>query len=554
MFNSPPATHNEALARIYARYDAAISSGDFLPFVYPWGSVGALACLLYLLIPHHNSPFLKSLRFPVWAFNAYCSVHAVLYCRARNMAPAFGVGLISSWSLLWTFTLLVVHDAQTDFARIERAEGAFATLRSNGSASANGATLKDKPQDEPLAVSTIKDIDLTAERKKLGTTAGPTQRKGTFAWQHYPLSPFIERLDWVADVFCNFRGMGWSWRIPGLAPPPRWVQQQLHANSGTPVPPAVAADETHVGLDGTRQPQTRREALSYALRTLVIGYLLLDFLKVVVLHDPYFWGVIDAPPPSFLPSFIRTSPILTRIYRLLITLNAIKWALTSIFALAPLFFVGLLGPRIIGARASPWMYPDTFGSFRTILDKGLGGWWGSWWHQTFRFAFESPSKKLISLLNLDRRSVPCKFLQLSIAFFLSGALHAAGSSTQSGATYPLSGPFLFFMTQPLGIVLQLLLTASLRKTGVVTPKTPKLMRQLGNFFYVHVWFFFTAPLLADDFARGGIWLFEPVPISPLRALGFGDADSSWNCWKERESADWVRWHRGEHWWQSGIAF
>ncbi|EKG15922.1 hypothetical protein MPH_06888 [Macrophomina phaseolina MS6] len=555
MASHAPATHNEALAQIYARYDQAISSGDFLPFVYPWGSFGALACFLYLLIPHFNSPVLKGLRFPVWAFNAYCSIYAILYCRARNMAPAFGVGLISSWSLLWTFTLLVVHDAQTDFARIERTEGACARLRNTGSATANGAALKDKPHDDSLTVSTIKDADLAAEQKKLGTTAGPAQRTGIFAWQHFPLSPFIERLDWVADVFCNFRGMGWNWRIPGLAPPPRWVQQQLHANSGTPAPDdTTTSDETHIGLDGTHQPQTRREALFASLRTLVTGYLILDFLKVIVLHDPYFWGVIDAPPPTFLPVLIRTSPTLTRIYRLLITLNAIKWALTSIFALAPLFFLGILGPRAIGARASPWMYPSTFGSYTTVLDKGLGGWWGSWWHQTFRFAFSSPSQKLAGRLGLPRRHPLTKLLHLSTAFLLSGLLHAAGSTTQSGATHPLSGPLLFFASQPLGIALQLLLASLLRRAGVVTPRTPRALRQLGNFLYVHAWFFATAPLLADDFARGGIWLFEPVPLSPLRALGLGDADSGWNCWKGKAGADWVRWHQGKRWWESGIAF
>ncbi|KAL1613542.1 hypothetical protein SLS54_010513 [Diplodia seriata] len=551
MLTRPPATHSEALAQIYARYDAAISSGDFVPFVYPWAAFGALLCFVYLLVPHYNSPFLKSLRYPVWALNAYWSVHAVLYTRARNIAPAFGVGLLSSWSLLWTFTLLVAHDAQTDFARIERTEGASASLRSNGSAASNGTTVKDKPPSDSLTVLTIKDVDLAAERKRLGTTAGPSQRKGTFAWQHFPLSPFIERLDWVADVFCNFRGMGWNWRISGLAPPPRWVQEQLHANSGTPL---SSKPDTHRGADGTRQPQTRGEALRAGWTTLVTGYLLLDLFKVVVLHDAYFWGVIDAPAPAFLPSFVRASPVLTRTYRLLVTLSAIKWALTAIFALAPIAFVGLLGPRVIGARACAWMYPDTFGAFTpTVLDKGLAGWWGGWWHQTFRFAFAAPSKRLIAALSLPPRSLPAKAIQLLTAFALSGCLHAAGSYTQAGRTHPLSGPFAFFVLQAFGVVAQMLLVRALARV-VVPPGTPRWVRRAGNFAFVHVWFYYTAPLLADDFARGGIWLFEPVPLSPLRAMGFGDTDAHWNCWRSREGSDWVRWVSGRRWWESGVAF
>lgn len=564
MFNRPPATHNEALARVYARYDAAIGSGDFVPNVYPWAMLGALTCFVYLLVPHYNSPFLKSLRFPVWIFNACCSIYSIFYCRARNAAPAFGVGLISSWSMLWTFTLLVVHDAQTDFARIERTEGASASLRTNGSTHPNGSThangsastngdaasnASSREKKAPLStVLTIKDVDLSTERKKLGTTAGPRQRTGTFTWQHFPLSPFAERLDWVADVFCNFRGMGWNWRISGLAPPPRWVQQQLHENAGTP----LSDKDTHVGLDGTRRPHTRREALRAAWFTLVTSYLTLDLFKVIVIHDPYFWGFVDAPGPSFLPSFILNSPILLRLFRLLISLNAIKMALTAIFSLAPIFFVGILGPRAIGARGEPWMFPDTFGSFRTVLDKGLAGWWGSWWHQTFRFAFNAPSKLVITCLHLNHRSLPARFLQLLIAFILSGCLHAAGSLTQAGHTTPLPGPFCFFFLQAFGIVGQGLLVQVLKSAGVVQ-RCPKLVRQLANFVAVHVWFYFTAPLLTDDFARGGLWLFEPVPLSPLRALGFGDADSHWFCWKAREGSDWFRWHSGKHWWESGIA-
>ena len=63
---------------------------------------------------------------------------------------------------------------------------------------------------------------------------GPGKCHGDFAWQPYPLPPFIERLDWVLDIFYNSRGMGWNWRISGL--PPRFrsssakTQVQIHRN------------------------------------------------------------------------------------------------------------------------------------------------------------------------------------------------------------------------------------------------------------------------------------------------------------------------------------
>ncbi|KAF2087610.1 hypothetical protein K490DRAFT_41473 [Saccharata proteae CBS 121410] len=551
-----PSSPYEQLAHLHAKYDADISSGQYEPFVYPWSSFGALAVFVYLLIPHHNSRFLKLLRYPVWAFNAYFSVYTILHCRARNSAPAFSIGLISAWSIIWTATILLVHDAQTEFQRIERSEGGVSAnfQSSSNKSTENGNAATTKAPNGISPVTTIKDVELATETKKLGSKAGPANRKGMFVWQHFPLTPFIERLDWVADLFCNFRGMGWNWRISGLAPPPLWVQKELQKDTGFP----PEDKDTHVGSDGTRRYHTRKEVLWAGLKTFVWGYIQLDALKVIALLDPYMWGVVPvddtASAPTFLPSLVRTSPVLIKGFRLLVSLFCIKVALQTIFALAPLFFVGVVGTKWLGARAEPWMYPDTYGSFRMVLNKGLAGWWGGWWHQTFRFAFEAPSRRLITSLNLNRRSLPAKALQLLTAFALSGSLHASGSYTQLGHTHPISGPLVFFTSQALGIVVQIVLSTFLDKAGI-TAKTPRLVRQLTNFAYVHVWFFYTAPLLCDDFARGGLWMMEPVPVSFLRLAGVGDGRFGWWCWGTSEEAgDWFRWHRGRHWWQSGIAF
>jgi len=61
--------------------------------------------------------------------------------------------------------------------------------------------------------------------------------------------------------------------------------------------------------------------------------------------------------------------------------------------------------------------------------------------------------------------------------------------------------------------------------------------------------YFTAPLLVDDFARGGIWLFEPVPFSLFRGLGLGSEGDGWWCC----GGGLVEWRSGEGWWDTGIA-
>ena len=111
------------------------------------------------------------------------------------------------------------------------------------------------------------------------------------------------------------------------------------------------------------------------------------------------------------------------------------------------------------------------------------------------------------------------------------------------------GPFRFFLLQPLGILAQTAIGSQLKKAGI-TDRIPKPLKQLSNFLVVFAWMYFTAPLLVDDFAKGGVWLFEPLAISPLRQLGFGAKDDNgWDLWYGL-----VFWRQGKHWWDTGLAF
>jgi len=216
--------------------------------------------------------------------------------------------------------------------------------------------------------------------------------------------------------------------------------------------------------------------------------------------------------------------------------------------LGPVFFVGILGPKVVGTRGEAWMNPaDMFGDFNHVLDSGLAGWWGAWWHQTFRVTFQQPGDWLVASLGLKQRSITGKLVSTWMAFFLSGVLHASGSYTQLGDTHPFTGPMAFFMLQALGVTVQMTLVQLLKSAGV-TQHVPKSIRRIANLVITIGWLYFTAPLLVDDFARGGIWLFEPVPISIFRGLGLGPKGAGWWCWDGL-----VAWRTGKSWWDSGIA-
>ncbi|KAL6164863.1 hypothetical protein ACJQWK_09582 [Exserohilum turcicum] len=400
--------------------------------------------------------------------------------------------------------------------RIERTQGVFGS-----------DVLREKMKDHADASAETKETNAANSIREdlVNGSSGPRERHGEFAWQPYPLAPLIERLDWVLDVFYNFRGMGWNWRTSALPPPPKSIQSQLRRNSSTRVP--RHSYKAHSGQ--LKQYVLRAELLRSNTWTLIKGYLMLDALKTVMMYDPYFWGYVHRPPPSHFPWVLTNSPVLTHTYRLFLSMLGIKYALQSVFCLPPLFFSGILSPSLLGARAEPWMYPETWGPYSVVLDKGLAGWWGNWWHQTFRFAFQEPSRKLIELLGLHKTGAVAKALQLFIAFFLSGFVHAIGSVTCVGDTDPLRGPMAFFLLQAVAMFAEQCLSQAASAAGIGR-NLPSWLIKGWKFVYVHVWFYWTAHLICNDFAKGGIWLLEPVPFSLLRGLGLGadEKDGWWN--------------------------
>lgn len=522
-------------------YYDLIDSGKAHAFLYPWGSLGFLIVFLYLLIDHRQWRYRRITNWIVWLATTLAHCWYIAKGRARNPASAFGVGIISCFIIQYCFAVLVADDCQTDFQRIERSEALTsepAPGQPNGHAT-NGdfrrrAGFNDKAPAKGRQM-----------RIKESNVLGPHQRRGPLFWQGFPQGPWLERMDWIVDVFTSFRGVGWSWQTSGVPPPPKWVQAQLRGELDA----EVHDEPPQVGRTGIRRLNSRQAVIRESIKCLIIGYITLDALKTLGIHDPWFLGHMDSSLPSFIPALIRDSAVLTRCYRLLICLGAMYTALWSIFKAGPLFWCGILGPRIAGVRGEPWMNPiDFFGSFTPVLDQGLAGWWGAWWHQTFRFVFEQPANVIRRLTGVEKRSIPGRLISLYTAFFLSGCLHASGSYTQLGDTRPLLGPMRFFLLQALGITVQTFLAQQLKAAGL-SERLPKPIKRLGNLVIVHVWLYFTAPFLCDDFARGGIWLFEPVPISIFRGLGLGPLGEGWWCWWNGI----VRWHSGKHFWETGIA-
>ena len=519
IFNPAPTSHYDVLRRFQERLDAGLASGEYKPFVWPYRALGPNLLILYLLLPPTESKIVFYARYPLFAFIIYSSVDSILVCRSSMVAVGYGIGLLNAWAILWSATLIIWNDARRDFKRIEK----------HDLADENHSF--DQAKETSTGAEKVTDGALRARRVdgEFKGSSGSMQEDGkrpesskreVYVWQSLPPNLY-HRLDWVCDLVCNFRGVRWKHQISSLPPPPPHIQSSLQEHSI-----ATADAGTHL----TRTDLIRRDLPNFLLCLITV-----DVLKTVTLQDPYYWGLPPSTPSPF--PFPRLS-------RVLLSLSCVYTALLTIFLLSPLVFGVLLGPNILGQHAWPWLYPSFFGSPIQLYRKGLAGLWSQWWHQLFRYAFEQAGEFTGGVTGWEQKSQKGTLLRVTVAFACSGALHACASYTTLGDSRPMYGSFGFFMLQPVGIIAQRAVSGWMRSRGL-RAKIPAWMRGIGNLLVVLAWCYLVGPMVADDFAASGVWLFEPLPISPIRALRGGE------FWRWGGSL--LRWHSADRWWQSGLA-
>ncbi|KAL2036941.1 hypothetical protein N7G274_010366 [Stereocaulon virgatum] len=515
-----PTSPQQVLAQYQQRFDDALATGQNTPFVYPYNAFGPYLLILYLCLPPSKSSIVYYARYPLFAIIVYLSVTAIVQCRSSMVTVGYGIGLLNAWAILWSATLIIFNDARADFKRIEEHESEAEEL--------SGRLPNGDDQDNATGVD-LSDGHAVKSRHPDGAVNQPEQmskesiatKSRHFTWQTLPAS-FLHRLDWVLDVVSNFRGVRWNHQISGMAPPP----PQICSTIKDPKPPEHN-EQSHL---------TRADLIRRDLPAFIACYLVQDTLKYITLQDPYFWSLSPKTPSPFpYPRAART----------LLSLIFVYTSLLIIFLLAPLVFGVLLGPKRIGQHAWPWLYAPYFGPISQVWQKGLAGLWGGWWHQVFRYAFEQAGEFAGRCTGLSEKSQLGAMLRVVVAFACSAVLHGCAAYSTLGNTKPISASFAFFMLQPVGIIGQRALSAWLKKAGV-REKIPKWLRGLGNVIVVVVWCSLTGPLVADDFAATGLWLYEPVPVSFIRGL----RGEGWWRWGGR----WMWWYSAERWWQNGLAF
>ncbi|KAL2165140.1 hypothetical protein VTH06DRAFT_436 [Thermothelomyces fergusii] len=550
--------------RYRAAFKAALEAGEVRPLVIPWSLVGSFFLpLVYLSIPHVNRPWLYRMRWLVAGAVIYLNVRLLQTTSAINESVAYGAGLLAAWGTMNALRLLIFTRPQWDAARVER---------------------RPRRPGVRLGEETEKQAAMVPPDESVAASLAHSE----YFWQPFPATgSLLTRLGWTADLMTAFRGAGWNCAISSIPHPP-FPPKKKKKLEGEPVRLDLIPLASRTGI--ARSP-TYASFLRSRLLELTLSYLTIDFWTITCRRDPYFvlgpdYRLYSYPLPAFysrlpfpqltIPFFARSLFAITGIIAALrLYVSALQ--LVIVFPLRGLF----------GVRAELWQHPSLFGGFvPSVLDRGLAGFWGGWWHQTFRAGFVAPARWLLRQhghvhhrhhhhhhhdCHRNHQSNPSTrenrtaqmLLESFLAFALSGLLHSAGGYTAVSRTTRFWTPILFFVLQPVGIVLQAAATSLAQRlasssSSVLAGSSPKerpprWLRRAANLGFTVLWLDLTAWGLVDDLSRAGLWLFEPVPVSPFRILGFGaPGDSRW--WRWDSVGYGLGWHtgRGGRWWESGV--
>lgn len=158
----------------------------------------------------------------------------------------------------------------------------------------------------------------------------------------------------------------------------------------------------------------------------------------------------------------------------------------------------------------------------------------------------APAVAVIDIYPIQPSGLIARTLAFVIPFSVSGAIHASGSYSMWGDIKPMN-TLPFFVLQPAGIAMEAFGSLALKRSGLDTKIPGPVVRMIRISFIVPC-FLKTFPLLADDFARGDLFLAEPFPFNVLQVLGLGGEVRSHRFWRDSG----IHWQTGQTWWQSGL--
>ncbi|KAI9714612.1 MAG: hypothetical protein M1828_001149 [Chrysothrix sp. TS-e1954] len=418
-----------------------------------------------------------------------------------------GVDVISVDALLWALFLLALKDPRREFKRIWR-------LRPSEAAKLDDLVLVSEDQDGPRANG---DAKFSVESEEAtGSSSDDDRRLAKDAPRVYAQTHptgALPRIKWTLNLLASTRLHRW------LINDPHHDRHQLRLAS---------------------QPSpTRTSFVLLLLLPLCTNVFLIAPLTIQLFrHDAYFLTSLPVSTPFHpTPSTPTTTAFLQRALppRLLRTLTLGLYAhhaLSMGFLLpAPLVVIGnyLTLSTLPPSTWSPHTLPAYFGPFTSVLDTGLKGLWGRWWHQHMRVMASAPGDWVADRLGLAGSGRPRWALKVVSGFGFSGLTHMGLVPPLIRGTGPLRcGIAGFFWMQGLGVLVE-------SAVGVVwgawvgggrKGDRGWVMRGL-RLGWVLVWLCVSIPLLRAPFRELGWWMLYPPPDGWVAPWFQGLLDGRW---------------------------
>jgi hypothetical protein len=337
-------------------------------------------------------------------------------------------------------------------------------------------------------------------------------------WQPYPRKR-LHRLSWVLGLLFTARGSAWNWRVDTLSSLPVELQYS--------------------------KPHPRRRirvffntpchGLFSHVADALMSYMVFDIILFLMRMDPYFWGFLQAVPLAESPFHVFSQqPLILHGTRMLLgwlhTTHGVS--LAHAVSVLPMRLIAQVAPGVARFLSpvpcdQPWLYAPLFGPKGPVLDSdfALADFWNGYWHQIFRLDILTCSNVALDYgpAWLRQNRVISRITRIFLSFSLVGVTHACASYTQIGSTEPIRRTLLFFLLQPIGIILHVAfhycMPFMFRKYW---------LRRATNLSFILIWFYICSELIFDDYSVGGTWVFEWVPLSLAHFL-FSSEDN--RCWR-----------------------
>ena len=404
-------------------------------------------------------------------------VPVMVGCTIHAWTVMGSVDVPSLNGLFWAAFLLVLNDPWTKFALLKP------DVESNG---------KNFQED------------------KTGQNGHPKEQKTKLTYTAVPYPSTIKaRIPWTFKLITALTLDNWL------------ISYQPHDKTQPPPP----------------QPKSRTSFILTTTLHTCIAYLTLDLTSALTTTDPYFTNPsipLSSPLPQTTPSFLIHIP--PRILRpTLIALQA--YALIANLLPSPALIPSLLNAAgLLPDKCSPHAWPPYFGPPTSFLERGLSGWWGTFWHQTMRWSVSGPGIALADHLGLARKGLARRAIVLCSAFGLSGCVHTGlvppeplhlGDGVSVSFVRGLVGGF--FWVQVGGMLVEDCVGRCLERVVSREARRSEVwwwLRAVGNVLWLCGWFCCCMPLLGEAGRQLGWWRHWLVPASLVKGMR-GEGWISW---------------------------